>query len=188
MSGIRVGYSGLISFLIGIISILTTLIFTVIVTRTLALTEYGAWGLINGLIVYSMILDPIVSYWALRETSRGLSSAKTAVLSSGLFSLVGISIYLIIVYFVSQNIDSNQTGLFVGFILIPVMFLNTVLSSISHGWKPQLLSNSVLILGISKIITGIIFVYFLEMGIMGLIIAVTISFMASIIFLAISSG
>ena len=187
MSGIRVGYSGLISFFVGLVSIFTTLIFTVLVTRTLTTSEFGTWGLINGLIVYPMILDPVISYWVLRESARGLPSGKTAILSTGIFSTMGISIYVVVTYFVGQNTDVNQTELFFGLILIPVMFLNAILSSIGLGWKPQIVSYSILALGISKIIFGIIFVYFLKMGVLGIILAVTISFMISIIILAILS-
>jgi len=56
MSGIRVTYSGLVSFGINLISVVTGLVFTLIVTRKLSVEEFGTWGLINGIIIQ---LSPI---------------------------------------------------------------------------------------------------------------------------------
>ena len=55
---IRVTYSGLISFLGGIISIVTGITATLIITRTLTPEEYGTWGLINALILYVFMVSP----------------------------------------------------------------------------------------------------------------------------------
>ena len=90
MSKIRVTYSGLISFIIGLASLGTGLIFTLIVTRRLTPEEFGTWGLIGALTTYVIVIEPIISTWAIRETARGEKSGKTALLSSGMFSIVGI--------------------------------------------------------------------------------------------------
>jgi len=47
MSGIRVTYSGLIAFVVGILGIITGLVFTMIITRSLTLTEFGSWSVIG---------------------------------------------------------------------------------------------------------------------------------------------
>ena len=50
MSSIRVTYSGLITFVLMLVSIVTGLIFTLIVTRRLDQIEFGLWSLIGGII------------------------------------------------------------------------------------------------------------------------------------------
>ena len=97
MSGIRVTYSGLISFSVGLISILTGLIFTIIVTRRLSPDEFGTWGLIGALLVYPLIIQPIIGYWSTREIARNENSGRTSILASGSFSFIGMLIYFIIV-------------------------------------------------------------------------------------------
>ena len=79
----------------------------IIVTRTLDTVEFGTWGLIMGLSSYAIMIHPIISYWALRETARGIESAKTAVCSSSILSLGGISIYLILAYIIGSISDAN---------------------------------------------------------------------------------
>ena len=74
MSRIRVEYTGLISFIGGIISVFTGIFFSLIITRTVTPEEYGTWGLILGLITYVVLIGPIVSYWSTRDTARNIES------------------------------------------------------------------------------------------------------------------
>ena len=85
MSEIRVTYSGLISFFIGLVGVVTGLILILIITRTLTSEEYGTWSLILGLIAYGLVAEQIISFWSTREMARGLDSAKTAILFNGFF-------------------------------------------------------------------------------------------------------
>ncbi|MEX2060021.1 MAG: hypothetical protein WD966_03025, partial [Nitrosopumilaceae archaeon] len=180
MSGIRVTYTGLISFTVGIISVFTGLIFTLIVTRRLTPDEFGTWGLIGSLLVYALIIQSGIGYWTTREIARGLKSGKTAVISSGLFSTVGLVIYITMAYFVSLKSDASQEVLFFASILIPLQFMQTILTAINLGWKPQAVSYSLLVFESAKIPAAIIFVYFLDMGIVGAIITTSVAHIMSI--------
>ena len=182
MSNIRVTYSGLISLVLGMISVVLGLIFMLIVTRTLDPLEYGTWGLISGIVLYASVIEPIISYWAIRETARNFESGKTAVSSSLLISLAGITIYLISAYFIGGKTDANQDIIILGAILIPLIFLNRVLTSISFGWKPQSASFGQLCFALTQIPTVLLFVYFLDLGTIGVIFTVAIAYSISIIF------
>lgn len=179
MSGIRVTYSGLISFVIGLVSVITGLVFILIVTRQLTQEEFGTWGLIGNLIVYVIFVEPIISYWAIRETARGGYSAKTAVLSSGIFSIGGIFVYMLIAFVVGQSSEADLNLLYFASILIPVLFLNKTLTAITRGWKPQIASYGLLIFELTKIPVGLLLVYFLQMGLEGAILATAVAYVAS---------
>ena len=164
MNDIRVTYSGLISLILGVINIPLGFAFMFIVTRTLSTTEYGTWGLISGIIVYATIIEPMISYWTTREVARNENSGKTSVLSGGLFSLIGIIIYVISAYFISGKTDADQNVILLGSILIPLIFSNRILHGITIGWKPQGISYSQIIFGIIQIPTGFVWIYFLKLG------------------------
>jgi len=70
--------------------------------------------------------------------------------------------------------------------MIPFSFLNRTLSAIAIGWKPQMNSYGLLIFDISKIVTAIIFVYYMELGVYGAILSLVIAHFPSIIFLSIT--
>ena len=169
MSNIRVTYSGLISLVIGISSIITGTIFTLIVTRSITPEEFGTWSLIGGLITYVVIVEPIISYWVTRETARGVDAGKTAIFTSGIFSIAGILGYIIIGYFVALQSDANQDVILFAVILVPLLFLNKTLTAINLGWKPQSTSYGILAFEITKVPCALALVYFLDMGIFGAI-------------------
>ncbi len=187
MSKIRVTYSGLISLVIGLASVGTGMIFVIVVTRQLTPEEFGTWNLIGGLVIYGLIIEPTISYWVTREIARGKESGKTAIVFSGIFSIGAILVYLIIAYFVAQNTDVEESVLFLGAILIPVMFLNRTLTAINLAWKPHAVSYGIIFLEVFKIPVALILVYYLDMGIEGAIISTTLAYAASIVILFISS-
>ena len=187
MSEIRVTYSGLIGLLIGLSTVVTGLIFTLIFTRNLSPEEYGTWGLIGGLITYVIILEPIISYWSMREVARGIDSGRTAVFSSGLFSIIGVGIYLAIALLVSSSAGADVEILFFAALMIPFMFLNNTLSQIALGWKPHVNSFGVLTFDLVKIPVALILIYLTGFGVREAIISLIVAYVASIIILSIFS-
>ncbi len=180
MTGIRVTYSGLILFGINLTSIVTGLVFTLIVTRSLSIDEFGTWGLINGIIMYALIISPIITYWTTREISRGEKTAKTAIFSSGGLSIIGLIIYLTAAYFVGIQSDVDVSVLLFAAILVPLIFLDQSSVAINLGYKPQANGYGFLAFELSKIPSGLIFVYFLQFGVEGAILASLVAYIIKI--------
>ena len=180
LAGIRVTYAGLISLSIRLSSIITGLIFTLIVTRQLTQDEFGTWGLINGLFVYAVAVHPIITYWATREVARGENSGRMVFLSSSGFSIIGLGIYLVLAFFVSLESNVNFDIMIYSAFLIPVMFIKDSLTAINLGHRPQSVSYGFLAFELTKIPLGFIFVYFLDLGLEGAILATFGSYLPSI--------
>jgi O-antigen/teichoic acid export membrane protein len=187
MSSIRVTYSGIISFMMGLVTLFTGLFFSLILTRSLSVEEYGAWGLIFGLIAYVALLEPIISFWTTREIARGIESGKTAIFSSGIISIIGILIYIVIASIVSLQSNIVFEDLLKGLILIPVIFIYRTITAVTLGYKPQGISYGTLVFGISQVLFSILFVFNFSMGVMGIIFSLTISYSLGIFFLIIYS-
>ncbi len=187
MSKIRVTYSGLISLVIGLVSVITGLIFTLVVTRELTQNDLGTWSLLGSLIGYSAILQPTVAYWTTREIARGLETGKTAFITSGMISGIGIAIFLTISFAIGSVTNEDIAILFFGVLLIPLQFIWNVLMAISLGHKPQNGDYGFLVSELTKIPFVFLFVYFFQMGIHGVILAVVASLFVSTIFLLIKN-
>ena len=179
---IRVTYSGFISLILGLFNIGFGIGFTIIVTRTLDVLQYGTWGFISGIVIYATIVEPIITYWATREIAREEKSGKTSVFAGLIFSAVGSVIYVISVLLTVEQTDAEQSIVFLGIILVPVVFLNRVFSSITIGWKPQGVSYGQMVFGAAQVFGALFFVYFLKMSIEGVILTVTIAYAISILF------
>ena len=63
MSNIRVTYSGLIGFFVSVISVITGIVFTIIVTRQLPPEEVGIWAIMGTMIAYFLIIEPIINFY-----------------------------------------------------------------------------------------------------------------------------
>lgn len=187
MTGIRVTYAGLISLSIRLFSMITGLVFTLIVTRQLSQEEFGTWGLINGIMIYALVIHPIITYWATREIARNENSGKTVILSSSILSVLGLAIYIILAYFVGIQSNIDTTILIFAAILIPVIFINDSLNALNLGSKPQVVSYGFLAFEVSKIGLGFLLVYHLNMGLEGAILATFGSYIPSIIILTVKS-
>jgi O-antigen/teichoic acid export membrane protein len=181
LSEIRVNYSGLISFAVGIMGIFTGFVFTLAITRSLNPLEFGTWNIINNFFGYIIILEPIISYWATREVSRKISSGITALITSGAFSCIGIFLYILIVYLVGGNTDANLDILMWGIILIPFIFVTRTLTAINLGFKPQISSYGLLAYGFIQIPTILFFLYYLDLGVIGVIISSLCAYLGNIV-------
>ena len=82
------------------------------------------------------------------------------VTTNSLLSFLGVTIYVIIAYFVAKQSNLDESVILFAAILLPVIFLNDILVSIIRGWKTHSLNYGKLAFEISKILFVVIFVYF----------------------------
>ncbi len=181
MSDIRVTYSGLIALVIGLISVGTGIIFTLIVTRRLSPEEFGTWSIIGSMISYFLIAEPIISFWSSRQIARGEDVGKTSLLSSVSFSLGAIPLYLVFAFFVSSVSHSHLNSMLLAAILLPVTFLSQTLTGVNIGHKPHATSYGLLAFELLKIPAGLVLVYLLNLGVNGAIITTMIAYLAKIL-------
>jgi len=171
LSNIRVTYSGLLAFTVSIGSIITGIIFVIIVTRRLSPEEFGLWTLIGNMIYYVAIIEPIISYWTTRQIARGEHVGKTALFTGSIFSIGGFTIYSIMAIIVSSSLGVSFEVLMLASLLIPINLLNGVLGSIFLGYKPHVISYGILTFETAKFPLGLVFVYFAQLGIVGALLA-----------------
>ena len=181
MSNIRVTYSGLIAFAVGIGSLFTGMIFTLMITRNLLPEEFGVWSIIGGMIGYFLISEPVISYWSTRQIARGEPVGKTSLFSSIVISMGSLPFYLLLVVGIS-DIDSEYVGsMLLASFLLPASFISQTLMGINLGHKPHATSYSIIIFEFLKIPFGFIMIYILNLGLDGAILATLISYLGKII-------
>ena len=80
--GPRLVYSGLVLFAAKILSVGTGMIFTLMITRTVPVEEYGIWVNVNlDIITYFTLLASAIPFWTMRFVARKHEgSAKTGVI------------------------------------------------------------------------------------------------------------
>ncbi len=181
MSNIRVTYAGLIGFAVGLGSIFTGLIFVLVITRTLTPEEFGTWSLIGHMISYFLIADVIISYWSVRQISRKEQVGKSSIITSTLLSGGVVPLYIGLAIIVSSLSNADLNSLIFGVILIPAFFIHDSLSSINLGHKPQAISYGNIVNDVVKIPTVLYLVFFLGMGVEGVVLAILAGYIARIL-------
>ncbi|MEO9277729.1 MAG: hypothetical protein ABI340_08155 [Nitrososphaera sp.] len=179
MSNIRVTYSGLIALAIGLTSVFTGILFTLIVTRKLTPEEFGIWSIIGSMISYFLVVEPLITYWSTRQIARGEQVGKTSLLTSIIFSLGILPGYVALAYFV-YGTNHYFSSMILASILLPLSLISLVIEGVNLGYKPHIISYGLLIFESLKIPVGLILVFFLGMGINGAIIATIAAFLAKI--------
>jgi hypothetical protein len=173
----------MISFLGGLIGLITGSIFSLTITRTLSPEEYGHWGLILSTVSYFPLILAVIGYWSTRETAQKLDSGKTALLSTIGLSVIASTIFIIISFFIVSETETEQNYFLLATILIPIIFLTSILGSIAYGYKPHVFGVSTIFYGVTQVISVFIFVYILNLGIPGIIFTLTLSYTVSIVVL-----
>ena len=63
------------------ISVITGLVFVLMVTRRLSAEEFGTWALIGSMITYFLISETIIDFWTIRQVARGENVGRTSLFS-----------------------------------------------------------------------------------------------------------
>jgi len=169
-------YSGFISFGIRIASIGTGIVFTLFITRNLSPEDFGMWRLIGSFIVYVLIFDSITSYWLQRQIARGEKTGGSGFILNSMLSGVGIIVYIIIIFFFTENVSYPINILLLAVILVPLIFLSNTFDSINFGFRPQAVSYGFLGFELIKIPIGFLTIVILDQGISGAIITTIIAY------------
>ncbi|MGB8780502.1 MAG: hypothetical protein WCD81_07630 [Candidatus Bathyarchaeia archaeon] len=152
---IRVQYSGLIIFVAQMLSVITGLIFILLLTRSMSNDQYGVWSNIFDLTGYFLLLSGLFPFWATRFVARGNEgSAKTGFYANLLVSLASIVIYVPLVPLLMSKFNVSGTYLMVyvvASVYIVAIYLITILEAILRAEKPQATGYGLLIEEICKI-------------------------------------
>ena len=177
-------YSGLISLGVTILGVVTGTIFVVMVTRRLSPEDFGLWTFIGSMISYISIAEAVIAYWTTRQIARGEKVGKSAVLTSALFSVGGLVVYVIAMLLLSNTLKINSSVMMLASALIPLAFLSSILNSICLGFKPQAVSYGTISFELSKIPFGFLFVVLTHLGISGALLATIAANTIKVIILA----
>jgi len=180
---IRVQYSGLVSFLLHVLSAVTGGCFILLITRSLSVDDFGTWGVLYSLLAYVIFFAPAVNYWQTREIARGEKSGSTSLLSVIFLSIIGFIVYYTALMSFGFSEVTDHDLLLFGIMMIPCLLLESVLSCILLGSRPHYVAVGWLVKDMIKIPFGFLFVMNFEWGLMGAVMAVVISHILSLSYL-----
>jgi len=184
---IRTKYAGLILFISRYLSVVTGFLFSLIIIRNISTKELGIWNNMGDLATYFILLSDVIPFWAARYTARGREgSAKTALISNFLLSIIASLIYLISIPLLikSANIPKKYITFYAMMTFYIVeLYLLSLFRSISNVMMPETVGYAVIVFEISKLIAGFSFIYLLHFGLLGAILTILIAHMLEMVLL-----
>ncbi len=182
---IRLRYSGFIVFGTQVLSVITGLIFTLLLTRNMNPAQYGIWTNIFDYTGYFVMFSGLLPFWATRFVARNIKgTAKTSVLAQFLLALISFVAYFPAIILISQAIGT-QAYLPIYFIAggyILTYFMINIFESILQSTKPQAVGYGLMIEEISKVSIALIVILGFRQLFLGAILALVVSCIIQIVY------
>jgi len=157
-NNIRLQYTGLVVFVSRLISILTGMIFTIVITRNLSFEEFGTWTNIGDIFHYFTLIAGILPFWSQRFTARGRQEAFI----TGLVANFSISILMSGAYLLSIPILTTLLGINTIYLLvyelmaiqIIAVHMISVLESLIELRRPQAIGYGLIVFECFKLLAS----------------------------------
>jgi O-antigen/teichoic acid export membrane protein len=183
---IRLQYSGFVIFAAQMISVITGLVFTLLLTRNMTRQEYGIWANIFDLIGYFLLLSGVFPFWTMRFVARHQQgAAKTGFMANLLVSLIFTFLYVSVAPFLTATFNigpAYSTMYLIAGAQIVNMYLIVVLESILRSKRPQAIGYGLLIEEVCKIILAYIFIVRLQQLFLGALLSLIIAATVQLLF------
>ena len=182
---IRLHYSGLIVFTTQMLGIITGLIYTLLLTRNMTVSQYGIWTNIFDYTVYFMLFINVLPFWVTRFTARGKTgTVKTSVSAQLTIGVVSTIIYVPAIILISNAIGTTAyllIYLIAGFYILN-FYLATIFESILQATRPQAVGYGFMIQEIVKVIVALVVILGLRQIFLGAILGLVVSCFVQILF------
>jgi len=176
---IRVRYSGFIIFAAQILSIITGIIFTLLLTRNMTKQQYGIWSNIFDFVGYFTLLSGLFPFWVTRFVARGKEGAiKTGLLANLIVALVSATVYLPLISLATNAFQINEAYVilyFVASLQIINVYMISIVESCLRAVKPQAIGYGLLIEEVCKVSLAYILIVGLHQLFLGAMLSLIIA-------------
>jgi O-antigen/teichoic acid export membrane protein len=147
---IRIQYSGFIIFAAQLLSVVTGLVFTLLLTRNLSQADFGVWSNIFTVLGYFTIASGLLPFWITRFAARKMEGAiKTGFSATLVIALVGMAVYIPFTFPYMQAANTQAPIYLTVYLLASLEILNIYLVALLEGSvravKPQAIGYGLLV-------------------------------------------
>ena len=171
--GVRLKFSGIMTYIANMTTLLVNISFTIILTRKLTVEDYGLWQVIGALASYFLTWIPITyTYWITRDVARGdYDSARTGTVVSLLLGTTSSICYIVISMIFIERLSSSLWYFGLYSIAVLITFCYTPYQATAWGIKPEHIGFSEIVSTIVKVIIGYFLIVTIGLGLYGAILA-----------------
>ncbi len=164
---IRLRYTGMFIFASKLFTLVTGIIFSIYVARTLSRFDMGVWGFIGGVLLVFSFSKEMLPFWATRAIARGNPFGRMTVLANLLLSTPFTLAFALLAGPIAAQVESEPIFFYASTLFLPVYFTISALNSIITAKYPHKIAYFDFILDAVKISAGLLLVHL--WGLMGVI-------------------
>lgn len=178
---IRLRYSTILNLLAMIYRMGVAIGFAIIIARRLSISDYGLWGIILSVSVFTALPVALWGTWAPRFLVRGWRDApSTGLILTFIYWIPSSLVYLFISFLEGKTIGYGLYYMTLGMPFMLLQSLDAYLGSIVNVVKPELRAHRSFIYETFRITLAYILVVSLGLGLKGAITAVEISLLIAV--------
>ncbi|MEM3695972.1 MAG: hypothetical protein QXQ94_00505 [Candidatus Bathyarchaeia archaeon] len=163
---IRLEYSGFVVFAVQLLSVVTGVIFQLIIIRAISAVTppdkvsdvYGVWSNVSkDVLPYFTLMAGVFPFWALRFTARGTEGAvKTGVLANLTISLISALTYTFLVPFIVSALGVGDYSFlyFIAALQIIEIYAINIFEACIQAKKPHVIGYGLFLRELSKVSLG----------------------------------
>lgn len=182
---IRTQYSGLIFFAAKLITVVTGILFTLLVARSVTQEEYGVWGTLNIIVPYFTIMSSALPFWVMRFVARNREGAtKTGVLANAGIGAAATLIYVALLPLIVPTFGLENYVMLYGIAAMQIIeiYLIAVLEGCLQAQQPHYVGFGLLVGEVCKVVLAYLFIAALQLSILGAFLSITIAFGIKVVF------
>lgn len=182
---IRTQYSGLIFFAAKLITVVTGILFTLLVARSVTQEEYGVWGTFNIIVPYFTIMSSALPFWVMRFVARNREGAtKTGVLANAGIGVAATLIYVALLPLIVPTFGLENYVLLYGVAGLQIIevYLITVLEGCLQAQQPHYVGYGLLVGEVCKVVLAYLLIAALHLSILGAFLSIGIAFGIKVVF------
>lgn len=187
--GIRLEYSGYVIFATRMLSVITSLIFALILGRELTSgndPSYGLWYNIGDLMPWFTLMAGVLPFWAMRFAMRQREgSIKTGIFANLIMSAIAFAIYSLLVPLVTASLGINPIFLsayFAAGVWIMESYMTSVLEASLQTKTPQVVGYGLIIQQVSLVALAYVFIVLFHQLLLGAVLANVLALVPQIIY------
>jgi len=177
-NNIRLQYSGFIIFTVQVFSVITGLIFTLLLTRNMSTAQYGIWTNIFDYTAYFQLFSGIIPFWAVRFMARDKEgTVKTSAYAQLTIALVSMTTYFPLIVLITRAIGTSSylpIYIIAGFSILSTYMIG-VFESVLQSSKPQGVGYGLMIEEIVKVSVAAVFIIGFGQLFLGAILGLVVS-------------
>jgi O-antigen/teichoic acid export membrane protein len=178
VSAISPRRTGVVVFGARVASIFTGLLFIVMVTHTLTTSEFGLLEIVTDIVVFSTYPLGVFNFWISRDTARGMTVGRTAVLTNLVLSAAGCAIFAVLAFLGESALASSLYLFGFALLLVPISYWYTTVNAILSAHHPQASGYTLLFTEVTKLAAAYYLLYVLRAGLPGVLLALAVSNLA----------